>query len=136
MPASTRCRSNAFSMARPCPSPSKAGRLPKLSLVIPTAPETSSRPRLTIIARSPPSPASYVPSPLSSTSSSSSSSTSPGNSPPAVSPEDQRTQRAKMVAGMILNRHTPKPCPMAGALRAATGNGKRYVNTPLRLEVC
>ncbi|GJJ11754.1 hypothetical protein Clacol_005992 [Clathrus columnatus] len=60
---------------------------------------------------------------------SSSSSSSPTR--PKLSPRDER---AKIVAGLILNRHSSKKsCPLGGAaLRAC--HGKRYVNTPLRVE--
>lgn len=60
--------------------------------------------------------------------------------PPTTSPSrpklSPRDERARIVAGLILNRHTSKRgCPLGGAaLRAC--HGKRYVNTPLRVEVC
>lgn len=62
-----------------------------------------------------------------------SSSDSNSLSRPKLSPRDER---AKIVAGLILNRHsTKRSCPLGGAALRACHN-RRYVNTPLRVEVC
>lgn len=164
-PLPARCRSNAVSGQRPSISScqslipshilpidilSSARTLPKLSLLIPPTPCSPRRPiastSSSIDERAPSSeshliPTTPVPHPLLPPTPPSTQHQKRPHSPDAhpskaSNPPSPRTARAKLVAGLILARHSPRgsPCPW-GALRSACG-ARRYVRTPLRVEVC